>query len=500
MNSQDLLPFQELVRCRSGLQLETQSGEPLMLAVRQRMAATEAPFCSAYYARVLADEAEFGELVSLLTINETYFYREPRQLELLTEVILPELLDRAGERPLRILSAGCSSGEEAYSIAIAIREKYGEDACRRVSIAACDIDRHALARARRAQYSGYSFRALPQTLRERYFSELPGNGYLLSEPIRRMVEFSALNLLSSPSGGQLRDLDVVFFRNVSIYFDAPSRERTLRLFHSALRDGGSLILGAAETLANDLGVFELREDGRGFYFVKGDEHRRPCAQARPVLRCGRAPALGKAPSVRPQPAPATVRQPLPCRSTDPALVAIVAEKIAAVDAQVRSGEFAAALDQLESLRKLAPGNVEALVLESYALLLSRRFAEAVALARRLLEGDRWSLDATVLLGLCAKWQGERAAAIDSLKRAAYIRPDCWPVHYYLGGLLNEEQPAKARREYRTAFMQMSASSNPDPDGGLRLPLNLPVADLRLLCEQRGARETPMSDRSPRRGA
>jgi len=92
----------------------------------------------------------------------------------------------------------------------------------------------------------------------------------------------------------------------------------------------------------------------------------------------------------------------------------------------------------------------------------------------------------MLLGFAAKWQNDSEAAIEHFKSAVYSRPDCWPAHYYLGSLWHETQPAKARREYRTALIQMTA--NPDPDGGLRLPLDLPVADIRFLCERRGAAE------------
>jgi len=480
MNDEELLPFQELVHQRSGLQLEAVAESCLMLAVQKRMSATKAKPSSAYYMHLLGDDAEFDELVSLLTINETYFYREPKQLELLTELFLPALLAKAGHsarRPLRILSAGCSTGEEPYSIAIAIREKLGESASRLVSITACDIDQHALRRARQALYSEYSFRAIPPALRQRYFTALPGRGYLLDEQIRSLVEFHSHNLLASRMPEQLLDFDVIFFRNVSIYFDAPSRERILRTLHATMRETGYLVLGTAETLANDLGVFELREDERGFYFVKGETPPAP----KPLLRREHRPRLAV-------PASAPRAAAKPRRLADqPATPAVIStEKIDAIRALLRAEQYGAALEQLAPLRRAAPTEIDAQLLESYALLQSRRFAEAVVLAQQLLERDHWSVDAMMLLGFAAKWQNDSEAAIEHFKSAVYSRPDCWPAHYYLGGLWHETQPAKARREYRTALIQMTA--NPDPDGGLRLPLDLPVADIRFLCERRGAAE------------
>jgi chemotaxis protein methyltransferase CheR len=486
MNSVDLLPFQALVQQRSGLQVETLAESSLMVAVQKRMSATQTKSSSAYYTHLLADDAEFDELVSLLTINETYFYREPQQLELLTELFLPTLLARLGDsppRPLRILSAGCSTGEEPYSIAIAVREKFGESAGRLVSISAGDIDQHALQRARQAYFPEYSFRATPREWRERYFTHEGRRGYRLDETICAMVEFHPLNLLDGDLSERLADFDVIFFRNVSIYFDAPSRERILRTLHAAMRETGYLLLGTAETLANDVGVFQLREDRRGFYFVKGDARPapQPSLKREPRSRLAQ-PAKKPLPVAPARPAPAARRSP----QAPPPIVS--AEQIDAVRAQIRARRYGAALEQLAPLRQADPDHLDAQLLESYALLQSRRFAEATALARQLLEADHWSVDAMVLLGFAAKWQGDNAAAIEHFRSAAYTRPDCWPAHYHLGSLLYATQPVKAQREYRTALLQISA--HPDPDGGLRLPLDLPVEDIRYLCERRSVRESP----------
>lgn len=486
MTSDDLLPFQTLVQRRSGLQLETLADASLMVAVQKRMRATQTTRSSAYYAHLLADDGEFDEFVSLLTINETYFYREPQQLELLTEHLLPTLLASFGatpQRPLRILSAGCSTGEEPYSIAIAVREKYGESAASLVTIAAGDIDQHALQRARQGVFPEYSFRAMPPELRKRYFTREAGSGYRIDETVAGMVDFHPLNLLEDELPKPLCDCDVIFFRNVSIYFDATSRARILRTLHAALRETGYLLLGTAETLANDVGVFALREDRSVFYFVKGAPRPSPKIMLKPK----REPRPRPAAAARKTPAAALPPTPAPSPAPQPT---IDAEQIAAVRAQIRAGRYGAALERLSPLRRAVPDDIDALLLESYALLQSRRFAEAATLARQLLETDHWSVEAMVLLGFAAKWQDDSAAAIAHFKNAVYTRPDCWPAHYYLGGLLLATQPAKAQREFRTVLLQLAA--NPDPDGGLRLPLGLPVDDIRFLCERRRAREAQSS--------
>ena len=491
MNSDELLPFQALVQWRSGLLLATMADSSLMVAVQKRMRATQTTRSSAYYAHLLADDGEFDELVSLLTINETYFYREPQQLELLTEHLLPTLLASFGatpQRPLRILSAGCSTGEEPYSIAIAVREKYGESAASLVSIAAGDIDQHALQRARQGVFPEYSFRAMPPELRQRYFTREASRGYRIDETVAAMVDFHPLNLLDGELPKPLCDCDVIFFRNVSIYFDATNRARIQRTLHAALRETGYLLLGTAETLANDVGVFALRQERNVFYFVKGAPRPSPKIMLKPRREPRPRPA---APARKTPAAAAPPPQPAPPATID-------AEQIKAVRAQIRAGRYAAALERLSSLRRAVPDDIDALLLESYALLQSRRFAEAAALARQLLETDHWSVEAMVLLGFAAKWQDDSAAAIDYFKNAVYTRPDCWPAHYYLAGLLLATQPAKAQREFRTVLLQLAA--NPDPDGGLRLPLGLPVDDIRFLCERRRARTTPASALEVQHGA
>ena len=490
MNSDDLLPFQALVQQRSGLLLATLANSSLMVAVQKRMRATQTTRSSAYYAHLLADDGEFDELVSLLTINETYFYREPQQLELLTEHILPTLLASFGatpQRPLRILSAGCSTGEEPYSIAIAVREKYGESAASLVSIAAGDIDQHALQRARQGVFAEYSFRAMPPELRQRYFTREASRGYRIDETVAAMVDFHPLNLLEDELPKPLCDVDVIFFRNVSIYFDATSRARIQRTLHAALRETGYLLLGTAETLANDIGVFALHQERNVFYFVKGAPRPSPKIMLKPK----REPRPRPATAARKTPPAAPPPQPAPPAAID-------AGQIEAVRAQIRAGRYGAALERLSPLRRAVPDDVDALLLESYALLQSRRFAEAAALAGQLLETDHWSVEAMVLLGFAAKWQDDSAAAIEHFKNAVYTRPDCWPAHYYLAGLLLATQPVKAQREFRTVLLQLAA--NPDPDGGLRLPLGLPVDDIRFLCERRRTRTSLTSVPEVRHGA
>ena len=265
----NLAPFKELIKQRCGLLFNGAGETPLADGLRKRMAATGAEGGSSYLARLQRDAAEFDELVCLLTINETYFYREPEHLKLLVERLIPRSLGRRpGATAVSILSAGCSSGEEPYSIAMALQEKYGESAAQLFHLVGGDIDKGALNKARSARYTEFSFRGLAPEMRERYFERQGNQAWKVRTDLLRQVHFLPLNLLDQRDLSALREFDIIFFRNVSIYFDTPTRRLILQHLAALLKDDGYLIVGAAETLANDLGVLKLVEEDGLFYFSK----------------------------------------------------------------------------------------------------------------------------------------------------------------------------------------------------------------------------------------
>lgn len=204
----------------------------------------------------VARQAELDEATDLLTTNETYFHREPNQLLAFTGEILPALAERnARERRLRILSAGCSSGEEAYTIAILIRDSGLFDGWD-VEVAGCDISRRVLAMARAGAYGEHAFRSAEAEPMRRWF-HLRGGRWVIDDAIRGMVRFFQANLLGERALAAVGALDAIFCRNVMIYFDLAARRRVLATFHQKLREGGWLLLGHSESLLNVTADFEL---------------------------------------------------------------------------------------------------------------------------------------------------------------------------------------------------------------------------------------------------
>lgn len=201
--------------------------------------------------------AELEAAVDALVTNETYLFREEYQLSAFRNEILPELherLGREGRRSLTVWSAGCSTGEEVYSLAILVDDSElfrGWD----VRIFGNDISRRVLATARRAVYGSSSFRAMPPAY-QRYF-EPCAEGMQVVPHIRAMCHFGHLNLLERDRSALIGRADVVFCRNVMIYFDERARRQVIDTFYDRLYPGGYLLLGHSESLLNASTAFEL---------------------------------------------------------------------------------------------------------------------------------------------------------------------------------------------------------------------------------------------------
>jgi chemotaxis protein methyltransferase CheR len=202
-------------------------------------------------------EEELDRMVSYLTNNETYFFRERAQLDVLARTLLTNLRERkakSGDRSLRILSAGCSTGEEVHTLAMIIYDSgqffWNWD----VQIFGMDVDRAALDKARRAVYFHNSFRGLDPTMLARHFVKENG-GAKVKEGIRKTVHLRLGNLMDPASYQGLKPLDIILCRNVLIYFSDESLRRVVRQFYDTLAAGGYLLLGHAESLSRLTDIF-----------------------------------------------------------------------------------------------------------------------------------------------------------------------------------------------------------------------------------------------------
>ena len=262
LTDSDFRMFAELVRSYAGLEFGDESRFVLERRLHRRLRALELGSVAAYHYRLRDSTLGGGELMNLvdeLTTNETYFFRELNQLRALIHEIFEELkVERVGKsaRPINVWSAGCSSGEEPYSIAMMAREaglQPGVD----VRIYASDISTRVLSKAREGVYREASFRETDPHLRDKYFVE-KNQTWRISDELKKDVDFIHLNLLDRSKIALLGTMDVVLCRNVIIYFNINTKCKVIQTFYEKLRPGGHLLLGHSESLINLSTSFELR--------------------------------------------------------------------------------------------------------------------------------------------------------------------------------------------------------------------------------------------------
>ncbi len=241
----------DVIQERFGLSFAGVRRDILLSRVRPRLAALRLATLLDYYhfLRCHPDrEAEFERLSCQLTNNETYFFREPHHFAIIAQQVVAALGDTLRTRPLRVLSAGCSSGEEPYSLSIALHDAALELRGIRWEIDACDLNRDRIARAREGVYEGGSLRACDAEAVRRHFESQNGGRHRLRDRYRKSVRFFEANLAAPGGMIGFPPYDVVLCRNLLIYFDDAGFDRTIRLFARALAPGGWLFLGHSESL------------------------------------------------------------------------------------------------------------------------------------------------------------------------------------------------------------------------------------------------------------
>jgi chemotaxis protein methyltransferase CheR len=257
--------LRDLVYEHAGLRFEEEAMLLFERRLADRVGALGLSTFSSYYKYLRFNTqgpAELEEVVERLTTKETYFFRQEYQLRAFRDEILPRVaVSNREQRRFSVWSAGCATGEEAYTIAMLIHES-GLFADWEVRVIGSDISKRCVAHARRGVYRTASFRVTSPELRARYFREALDGTHVIDE-VKKLCHFGQLNLLDQSRAGFVGRVDVVFCRNVLIYFDVMSRRRVIDTLYERLLPGGHLLLGHSESLLNLSTAFELvhlRED------------------------------------------------------------------------------------------------------------------------------------------------------------------------------------------------------------------------------------------------
>jgi chemotaxis protein methyltransferase CheR len=197
--------------------------------------------------KVSSNGNELTRLFDAITTNETYFFREEHQLNVFANTLIPKVLSQKKNARLRIWSAACSSGEEPYTLAIMLMEKFLST--RQFEIYATDISEGVLTSAKKAVYNSYATRNITEPHLKKYFSN-SNNAHKLSDEVKKSVKFMKANLIDQKTIKSLRGMDIIFCRNVLIYFDEKSKQKAVSNLYDSLKPGGYLFIGSSESLHN----------------------------------------------------------------------------------------------------------------------------------------------------------------------------------------------------------------------------------------------------------
>ena len=259
----------EFLYRRSGMSYGEAKRYYIERRVADRMKQAGTASFPAYMARLAADDAEAEALINSFTVNETYFYREQHQLACLSRSLLPEIVARRGPGDLvRIWSVPCSTGEEPYSVAIWLLENWAMVDAYNIEIVGSDIDTVALATAVLGQYGVRALSRLPTDVLPRYFEPAREGIQRIIQDLRESVRFTQVNLVDRAAMARQGRFDVIFCRNVLIYFDDASRLDAANTLFDALEPGGFICLGHTESMSRISPRFEMRRFPDAFVYQR----------------------------------------------------------------------------------------------------------------------------------------------------------------------------------------------------------------------------------------
>ncbi len=472
--------FRSLVAERLGLYFEDSKRDFLADVLRLRMEDTRCHHFSSYRARISSFAGERDEICALaeqLTVGETYFFRYAEHFQAFAAVVVPNRIQARGpDRRLRILSAGCASGEEPYSLAMLVRERFPELASWDIEILGFDVNTSMVGKAKRARYSPWSLRETPDDLRLKYFHG-HGRDFQLDETVRSAVRFEERNLVEDdPLFWQRDSFDAVFCRNVTMYFTAEvTRAVIARIAHS-LAPGGFLFLGHAETLRAVSQEFHLRHTHETFYYQRRESHEAEGAMTLPLDtaddRSFRRPvpelvepndswfsAIRRASDritnlIQEKNGMAASRRGnvvSPTSNSRPAQPPPAWDRAVAIEL-LRKERFSEAMELLRALPAESKADPDTQLLIAVLLTNGGDLPEAEKVCRHVLSLDELNSGAHYLVALCREHAGDQAGAVQHDQTAAYLDSAFAMPHLHLGLIAKRSADVEtARRELGRAL-------------------------------------------------
>lgn len=459
LNQADLSLFREFLHTYSGLNFDERNSKILERSLWRRMRAVAASDYLDYFDYLVAHREtrhEMKRFLSLLTVGETFFFRYAAHFDALAEKVIPEVIERNRRtRSLRIWSAGCSTGEEPYSLVIMLLDRFPQLFDWNVELLATDVNKISLAKAQQGIYSARSVRLVEPRLLQQWFTPA-GESFKLDPRICQRVRFSYLNLQSGPypgeEGGGDGGMDIILCRNVMIYFRLDTTRAVVARFSRALRPQGYFFMGHAETLLNISTDYDRHHYKGGFYYqLKKAE----VAVIRPTV-----PAVLPAVPVRPaiESPPEQVPPVRGLSTADPPEVqdlpvVIDLERLCweAEDA-FRQENYRTAYQKYVTILEVDPERSCALVGMGFIRANDGAYREAMNFCQRALQQNDLCVSAYFLRGLLHNQLGDPVAAMNDYRKVLLLDLAFIMAHYHLGELCRSSgKQADARRQFKNVI-------------------------------------------------
>ena len=469
--------FRTLVAQRLGLMFDDTKLDMLADVIRQRLEGLKCGDTFSYFRRLSPFANDAGELrilAQLLTVNETYFFRNPDHFAAFTARILPAFNARGGSREIRILSAGCASGEEAYTLAILMHERSAEFPNLTARITGIDINPVMIQKAAQARYSNWALRGTKNETRDHYFKP-EGKDFRLNENMKSTVSFHERNLIADDARfWRPQAFDVVFCRNVIMYFPPELAREVIERIKRSMTPGGFLFLGHAETLRGLSHDFHLCHTDGTFYYQLRDASSAHPAAAESGAEWEHASSAPLVPLVEESNSWVEAIQRASDRihllSNDPGVSQSAGSSAMAVPQQppaakapgrrwdlslalelMRNEQYAQALQQLNSLPAESRGDPDVQLLHAVLLTNAGDLAGAEKVCAQLLEIDELNVGAHYLMALCREHAHDVKAATEHDQVATYLDSAFAMPHLHLGLMARRSgDPDRARREFEAA--------------------------------------------------
>lgn len=382
------------------------------------------------------------QLISVLTIGETYFFRNANHFDVLSQHILPELVHEREHfnRRIRIWCAGCATGEEPYSIAITLRELIPQIESWNILILATDLNRQALAKAQAGLYSSWSFRGVAKRIQEAYFKMTSDKQYAIADEIKRMVTFEYLNLVVDPFpslANNTNAMDIIFCRNVTIYFTAAVTQKVICEFFQCLVNGGWLIPGPSEPNMIFYNDYAPRNFPGAFVYQKIES---PSEKSVPVFKPSVAPNISKEPLIA-KPAVKPVPQP----TLDPYRAALEL---------MRQGQVDAALVKLYQKLDINPEFAPTYYALAKIYANKGNLEEAQHWCEQAIQKDKLHPEPYYTLSMVYQQHGLLDMALEMLKKTIYLDRNFVLAHYNLGQIYQRQGESAAARKYLQNVRQL----------------------------------------------